>query len=82
MQHVLAGALQVIGRPLLATRVGAFNFGEIGRQFRMAVLKQQFCFDVAAPGGGFVLFPFGNGSHATIVSGFARRRRDPAHASE
>ena len=51
---MLPGALQILGRPALATRVGAFNFREVSGKFGMPVLKQQLVFNVAT--SGFVFF--------------------------
>lgn len=56
LEYMLPGALQIFGRPALATRVGAFDFREVSGKLGMPVLKQQFVFNVAA--GGFVFFPF------------------------
>src|SRR5690348_2675553 len=38
VEYMLPGALQIFGRPALATRVGAFNLREVSGQFGMPVL--------------------------------------------
>lgn len=54
MKYVLPGVLQAVRGATLATRVGAFNFGQVSGKLGMPVLKQQFVLDVAA--GGVVFF--------------------------
>jgi len=39
VEYMLPGALQILGRPALATRVGAFDFREVSGKFGMPVLK-------------------------------------------